>query len=144
MALGILLRVAWFSICYKSSKSWWNIKRYMSFRIYFLRSSIWVQLRCSNSSSLGAVIKWSQDVLFENVCRTEKMANKVRPNITSIYFTNWCLKDGCNNWGSGKLYQITRLMVKHALYFNTPLMDFSYLVALLISILLLLVSLLLS
>ena len=72
----------------KSSKSWWNIKKYMRFRIYFARSSIWAQLQYSNSSSLEAGIKWSQDVRFENDSRTEKMANKGGPKITSSAFTN--------------------------------------------------------
>ena len=33
------------------------------------------------------------------------------------------LKDRCSNWGSERLYQILRLMVKHVLYFYTPWMD---------------------
>ena len=90
MALGILPSIAWSYKYNKSSKYWWNIKKYMSFRIYFSRSSIWVQPHCSNSNSLEAVIKWSQDVLFENVCGTEKIGNKFGPKITTISFTNWC------------------------------------------------------
>ena len=74
----------------KSSKSWWNIKNYVRFRNYFSRSLIWVQPQRSSSSSLEAVIKWSQDVLFEKDCWTEKVAHKVWPYNTSISFTNWC------------------------------------------------------
>ena len=96
----------------------------MSFRIYFPRSSIWVQLQYSNSNGLEAVIKWSQDVLFENVCRTEKMGNKFGPNITSISYQIDAPKDSCSNWGSGRLHKISRLMVKHILYFYTPWMEF--------------------
>ena len=89
MAFAILPSIARSYKYKKSSKSWWNIQKYMSFRIYFSRSLIWVRPQCSNSSSLEVVIKQKQNVLFENVCRTEKMANKVGPNITWISFTNW-------------------------------------------------------
>ncbi len=34
------------------------------------------------------------------------------------------LNDSCNNWGSGRLYQISRLMVKHILYIYIPWMEF--------------------
>ena len=34
------------------------------------------------------------------------------------------LKDSCINWGSRRLYQISRLIIKHILYFYTPWMEF--------------------
>ena len=34
------------------------------------------------------------------------------------------LKDSCNNWGSGRLHQISRLIIKHILYFYSPWMEF--------------------
>ena len=64
---------------------------------YYSRSSIWVQPQRSSSGSLKAVIKWRQDVLFENEGRTEKMAHQVWPNITSISFTNPC-QEGWPQW----------------------------------------------
>ena len=53
-----------------------------------------MQSQFSSSTGLDAVIKLSQDVLFENDCRTEKMAHKVWPN-NALQID--ALKDGsCN------------------------------------------------